>query len=195
MKLYKSLLITGVILSISLAGEDPKELIARKDSELKKTIALYRKNPSQENKRCVIALINNIFDFSLIGKKTIPQLVWDKADSTTRNSFVTEFRRMVESSSVKKLEMYQSDSINYEVIESAADNATVSATMWYKGQQTRLHYKMINSNSQWKVWDLQIEDLSTVRSYRDQFKAILENKTLPELTEMLRKKADANRDP
>jgi phospholipid transport system substrate-binding protein len=42
---------------------------------------------------------------------------------------------------------------------------------------------------EWQAWDLIIDDLSTMRNYREQFKTILETKTLTELIEILKKKA------
>jgi phospholipid transport system substrate-binding protein len=50
---------------------------------------------------------------------------------------------------------------------------------------------MAKSNSLWKVWDLVIDDVSTVRNYREQFTTILESKSLAGLIDILRKKADS----
>ena len=41
------------------------------------------------------------------------------------------------------------------------------------------------------AWDLVIDDLSTARNYKEQFGKILETKSIQDLIEILRKKADA----
>lgn len=186
-KVFLLIFITAAIVT---AGDDPKELIIKKDGELKTAISSYRKTPSEENKKKVISLINNVFDFKIIGIKALPREILERADTNSRDAFIKEFSRMVENSSVKKLELYQSDSVFYSMKVTGQDSATVSANMWYKGQKTLLQYKMVRISTEWKSCDLLIDDLSTVRNYRDQFKTILENKTLNELTAMLKKKAD-----
>ena len=51
-------------------------------------------------------------------------------------------------------------------------------------------YKMKQENGQWRAWDFVIDDLSTMRNYRDQFSKILKEKDLDGLIETIRKKAD-----
>ena len=176
---------------IAQADEGPKDLIMKKDSELKAGITLYQKSPTPVNRERITVLINGIFDFPTMGRKALPKPVWDGADSAQRGAFVFQFKRMIEASSVKKLEVYQADSTLYDLAQAGDHEATVSAQVWYKGRQTKLQYKMTKENSTWTVWDLVIGDLSTVRNYREQFKTILSGKTLSDLTEILKKKADS----
>jgi len=50
---------------------------------------------------------------------------------------------------------------------------------------------MQKGDGQWKVWDLLIGDMSTVRTYREQFTELLKTKTINELTSLIQKKADS----
>jgi phospholipid transport system substrate-binding protein len=176
---------------LSDAADGPKEIIIKKDAELKSVIADFQQSPSEINQKKIIASVVGIFDFQLMSLKALPKAAWDQSDSVSRSEYITEFKRMIENSSIKKLEIYKSDSANYILTQSTNDSATVTAIVWYKGKQTRLNYKMINIGQQWKVWDLIVDDMSTVRNYREQFKTILEGKTLAALTNILKAKADS----
>ncbi|MBP5189240.1 MAG: ABC transporter substrate-binding protein, partial [Fibrobacterales bacterium] len=66
----------------------------------------------------------------------------------------------------------------------------VTVNMWNKGTMSVVVYKMKQENGQWRAWDFVIDDLSTMRNYRDQFAKILKEKDLDGLIETIRKKAD-----
>jgi len=169
----------------------PKEAIEKKDAELKNAIAEYHQNPIQINRSKLSSMINDIIDFKTMGRKILPKVVWDEATPEKRMKYVSQLKRLIELSSINKLELYQSDSTFYKLLENSNGEAIVSAQVWNNGRKVLLTYKMISNNSQWYVWDLVIDDLSTVRNYRDQFKTILESKTLMNLIDMLKKKADS----
>ena len=183
---------TVVVACTMVYGEDgPKQIIMKKDSLLKNAISAYDKAHTPAARENVATVTNGIFNFSKMGQKALPKPVWDAADSARRTAFVYQFTRMLQASSVKKLEVYQSDSVFYDLPENGDREATVSAIVWFKGRQTKLLYKMTKNNAAWTVWDLIINDLSTVRNYREQFKTILDTKSLPDLIEILKKKADS----
>lgn len=184
--------LTIVLVCRAIQGENnAKELIINKDLELKSAINRFNRAQTPANREKIITVINGVFDFYHMGHQALPTEVWNAADSTLRNIFIFQFKRMIENSSINKLEFYQSDSIFYDLEETDEKSAIVSARLWRKGRYTLLHYKMIKSDKIWKVWDLVIDDLSTVRNYRDQFKIILESKTLKELVTILKRKADS----
>ena len=189
----KRILFCAVVLACNVVyGEDgPKQLIMKKDSLLKNAISSYDKLSTPAARENVATVINSIFNFSKMGQRALPKPVWDAADSAQRAAFTFQFTRMIQASSIKKLEVYQSDSVFYDLPESGDHDATVSAIVWYKGRQTKMLYKMTKNNAAWTVWDLIINDLSTVRNYREQFKTILDTKSLSDLIEILKKKADS----
>jgi len=170
------------------APSDPVALVREKDKELQ---ALLRKNTRSEKETEKIKfLINDIFDFEALAKKSLPSSTWKALSDAERADFVREFRRMVENSSVKRLEVYRSDSARYEPAVIKNNEAKVTAHVWYKGKESILVYRFDQVNGQWKAWDLVIDDLSTARNYREQFAKILETKTFAELLNIIKSKAD-----
>ncbi len=174
-----------------VAQQGPVELIKGKDKELQSAIKAYNALQNDHNKNKIIALVNGIFDFQVMGQRALPKTIWDSASTAQRSSFVNQFERMIKNASITKLEMYQADSVMYTIQDSSAEKVTLKAHVRYKDKQTDIVYKMQMSNGLWKVWDLVIGDMSTVRTYREQFTELLKTKTLNELISLLQKKADS----
>lgn len=176
---------------VVLAGQAPLELIEDKDKELQRAIKTYNSLQNGKNRNAIIILINRIFDFQIMGQRSLPKHVWDSASTAQRSTFVHQFERMVKNASITRLEMYQADTVIYTMQDSSAENVTIKAHVHYRERETAIVYKMQKSNGQWKVWDMMIGDMSTVRTYREQFTELLRTKTLDELTLLLQKKADS----
>jgi hypothetical protein len=106
--------------------------------------------------------------------------------------FVKAFKEMVENASVKKLEVYQSDSSVYEAPELGDGKASVTAHVFSKGTESVVTYKLLSKGDNWKAWDLIIDDLSTARNYGEQFHKILQTSNIDGLIAKLEKKASGS---
>jgi phospholipid transport system substrate-binding protein len=170
-------------------NQGPVASISSKDKELQKLLAIQVKSPSNENQQKVKVLINQVFDFGELAKRSVPAAQWDK-NKALQPRFVKAFRTVVENSSVKKLEVYRADSTKYSEPKISGNTAIVKATAFQGGKTSELVYKMFRSNNkEWKAWDLEIDGMSTLQTYKDQFKKILAKKTFAELVAQLEKKA------
>jgi phospholipid transport system substrate-binding protein len=137
-------------------------------------------------------LINGIFDFEELGRKALGKKVYSELSAEKQQEFVQSFRNMVEVSSLKNLDVYKSDSILYEEPKYTRQGAKakVEARSYFKGQETILVYKMLQVDGEWKTWDLVTDDLSTYRNYREQFRSILKKKSVDDLIQILKDKAE-----
>ena len=165
---------------------DPVAIIKKKDAELQKM--LRDKEASKKTDRLKV-LINGIFDFEELGKRALGPDTWKTMTPDQQKRFVTAFKEWVENASVKKLEVYQSDSSSYEAPEVSDGKANVTAHVWSKGTESVVTYKLLAKDTTWKAWDLIIDDLSTARNYGEQFKTILKNSNMDGLIAKLEKKA------
>ncbi|HKP96361.1 MAG TPA: ABC transporter substrate-binding protein [Fibrobacteria bacterium] len=167
------------------APEDPVAIIKKKDAELQKM--LRDKSASKQTDKIKV-LINGIFDFEELGKRALGPETWKTMTPDQQKRFVKAFREMVENASVKKLEVYQSDSSTYEAPELGDGKASVTAHVWTKGSESVVTYKLLAKDGTWKAWDLIIDDLSTARNYGEQFRKILQTSNVDGLIAKLEKK-------
>lgn len=170
--------------STTAAPGDPVVIIRKKDGELQK---LLREKPAKTDR--IKVLINGIFDFEELGKKALGPDLWKTLPADQQKRFVKAFREMVENSSIKKLEAYQSDSTAYDAPDLREAKATVTSHVFTKGQESIVVYKLLLKEGEWKAWDLVIDDLSTAGNYGDQFKKILQSSNMDGLISRLEKKA------
>ena len=52
-------------------------------------------------------------------------------------------------------------------------------------------YKFYNTNNNWKIYDIEIQGVSIIRSYRSQFNEILQRGTMDDLFEKLEKSTES----
>ena len=56
------------------------------------------------------------------------------------------------------------------------------------GQKIQMAYQLVDKQGDWKIYDLNIEGVSLLQSYRSQFSDALLNQSIKTLTENLNKK-------
>lgn len=186
-KLKTFVLVSAIALSSAWAN--PLETIKKNDTELQSLIKKNKAASSKENIDRMKFLINDIFDFAEMGRRALGSSTWKAQDEVKQQEFAAAFKAMVENASVKKLEVYESEKTDYEEADFSGTRAKIIAHVFAKGEETILEYKLKQEDGVWKAWDLVINDLSTMRNYREQFKTILKDKSFDELIQTLKDKA------
>ncbi len=182
---FTALVFSGFAASASAIPSDPVATLKKKDSELQK---MLRDKESAKKTDKLKVMINGIFDFEELGKRALGPDLWKSMKPEQQSHFVKAFKGMVENASVKKLEVYQSDSTIYEKPEITDNKATVTTHVFSKGTESIVTYKLQANDSTWKAWDLVIDDLSTARNYGEQFRKILQTSNMDGLIAKLDKK-------
>jgi phospholipid transport system substrate-binding protein len=59
-----------------------------------------------------------------------------------------------------------------------------------KGNKISMLYKLYPSSNSWKIYDVEIEGVSIIRSYRSQFTEILQKGTFDELLQKMQEPAN-----
>ncbi len=166
-------------------------LFKTKDAELQ---TLLRAEKTSENTERIKFLINGIFDFEELGRRALGTKTWSTMPAAQKERFTKAFKNMVESASIKKLEVYRSDSTTYEKPEVKNDKATVITHVYSNGQESVIVYKLFRKEGEWKAWDLVIDDLSTARNYGEQFRKILETSDMNGLIAKLENRTESSSD-
>jgi phospholipid transport system substrate-binding protein len=179
--------------TLTFAAQDPVALLKQNDVELQKE--LKKKSHTDNDIKRIKYLSSGLFDFAKMAERSLTKKTWDTVSAAQKATFVKEFQRMIENSSVHKFKTTKytaPDSTVYEEPKYKKDDneVWVSIHSWSKGKDMLMVYKMDKAGDSWRVWDLVIDDLSTTRNYQDQFKSILETKPFKGLIETVKDKAD-----
>jgi phospholipid transport system substrate-binding protein len=192
------MLLVLTVFAVSLLGakpSDPVELIKTKDRQLQQVLRQGKISMSPERREKVKQLINGIFDFQELGRKALGSAKFKTLTEDQQQRFIKAFKMMIENSSLKKLEVYKSDSTIYEKPVYKKGKVEITAHTYFDGQESILEYKMHVKDGEWKAWDLVIDDLSTYRNYKEQFTRILKKKTVEDLIKLLEDKAAGEKNP
>jgi phospholipid transport system substrate-binding protein len=129
-----------------------------------------------------------LFDFTELSKRSLGQN-WDKLNPDQQKEFINLFRSLLEETYADKIMSYTDEKVVFnKEISLSGKTVEVQTTIVTKTSEVPIHYRLIEKNGNWKVYDVVIEGVSLVSNYRTQFREILANKTPETLLETLRKK-------
>ena len=77
--------------------------------------------------------------------------------------------------------MYTDEKVLFEPPVQVKGKVQVPTQLVSKDRKTSILYKLYKSGENWKVYDLEIQGVSIIRSYRSQFAEILKTGTIDDL--------------
>ncbi|HKX05146.1 MAG TPA: ABC transporter substrate-binding protein [Methylomirabilota bacterium] len=143
-----------------------------------------------DRRGAVRKIANEIFDFGEIAKRSMARH-WQPLSEAQRTEFVGLFADLLERSYISKIETYGGEKIQYTAEKIDGDYATVSTRIVTKnGTEVPVDYRMTKRGDRWLVYDVSIEGVSLVSSYRTQFNKIIQTSSYNELVSKLKNKQD-----
>jgi phospholipid transport system substrate-binding protein len=145
--------------------------------------------PGPDRARTEIRRIaTELFDFEEISRRALSRH-WTGRSRAEQVEFIGLFTDLLERSYVGKIEAYSGEKIVYMGDSVDGDYASVRSRIITKRRNdTSLDYKLHRVNGRWKVYDVLIDGVSFVSTYRSEFNRIIQSSSYDELVERLRKK-------
>jgi phospholipid transport system substrate-binding protein len=144
---------------------------------------------SQDRARLEIRRIaTDLLDFTEVGRRALGRH-WAARTPQEQTEFISLFTDLLERAYVGKIEAYSGEKIVYIGETVDGDYATVRCRVLTKRRnETTLDYRLHRQGAQWKVYDLLIDGVSFVATYRAEFNRIIQGYSWDELMDRLRKK-------
>ncbi len=145
--------------------------------------------PSAERVRAELRRIaTDLFDFDEIARRALSRH-WASRTRAEQTEFTALFTDLLERSYVGKIESYSGEKIVYTGEVMDGDYATVrSRIVTRRRTDTALDYRLHQIEGRWKVYDVLIDGVSFVSTYRSEFNRVIQSSSYDELVERLRKK-------
>lgn len=151
------------------AQQGPAEVIRSRNQQVQQILRAHPtdtvKGPDRERLKDVI---NGLIDFDELSRRALARN-WDARTEAQKREFVSVFRDLVRSSSVRKLGAHRADSIQYRPAQVNGAQATVTTVAWKDRKSAEIVYYMHQVGGEWKAWDVVVDGSSTMRTYRDSF--------------------------
>ncbi|MDH3344834.1 MAG: ABC transporter substrate-binding protein [Desulfobacteraceae bacterium] len=188
----KRLLYTVLILFISVQTgltddkNSAKKLLAGK---LDAAIAVLQKKDmgQQEKDRQIIEIVTPIFDFPLMAKLSLGKKYWPGLSKEQKGKYTDLFVKRLEASYLEKLSLYTDETVVYKTPIQNERKVEIPTEVISKDKKISMTYKLYKSEQDWKIYDLEIEGISMIVTYRSQFDQILEKGTFDDLLLKLEK--------
>lgn len=128
------------------------------------------------------------FDFTEMARRSLARY-WKKRNKEERKEFVSLFSGILGKSYIGKIEAYTDEKIIYVKEKADSEFARVKTLIVTKRkQEIAITYRMHKVNDRWMVYDVVIEGVSLVNTYRQQFRTILRKTSYDSLVKKLREK-------
>ena len=131
-------------------------------------------------------LADEMFDFSEMARSTLGSH-WATSSESERAAFVALFTDLLERCYMRSIENYAGEEVVYAGETIAGDYATVrSKIVTTRRAEISVDYRLYRSTAGWLVFDVALENVSLVASYREQFNRIIRTASFVTLLERMR---------
>ena len=164
--------------------------------ELETHRAEFRKDPSRLD-AVVDRILLPFFDVDYAARLVLAKN-WRTASADQRKRFVTAFYHSLLNNYGDAFVEFTGDRI--KVMPSKADAAAITATVRTEvkrqnGQKVPVNYSLHKTDLGWRAWDVVIEGISYVKSFREDFGAEIEKKGLDSVIARLESQSIASAKP
>jgi phospholipid transport system substrate-binding protein len=126
----------------------------------------------RERRSKIMAAIANGFDFREMSQRVLGRTWYDLSEDE-KDYFIEQFTKLLENVYIGKLESYGGRSVSFVAERIKGKRAQVTTMVPYEGSEIPIHYIMQRELDTWMVYDINIEGVSLVRNYMEQFRSIL----------------------
>jgi len=182
-----------LILSQPLMADDKLDAQELVRSKLDGVFAVLQKKDidQQAKKKEIDAIVTPMFDFGLMAKLTLGRKHWPSLPRGKREKFTERYIELLKKSYLDKLALYTDEKIVFEPPVQVKKKVHIPTQLVSKDRKTSILYKLYKPADSWKVYDLEIQGVSIIRSYRSQFSEILQSGTIDDLLLKMAKTSDS----
>lgn len=163
-------------------------VLAIQRADLESSDPSQRSRLAMEQRRLEVRRIAaDLFDFDEISRRALSRH-WTARGPEEQAEFVRLFTDLLERTYLGRIESYAGEKIVYLGETVDGPFATVrSKVVTRRRGETPLDYRLHLRDGRWKVYDVLIDHVSFVATYRSEFSRILQKEPYPALVERLRK--------
>ncbi|AHE67459.1 MlaC/ttg2D family ABC transporter substrate-binding protein [Legionella oakridgensis] len=147
------------------------------------------KNNPQVIHQAVERYLLPIVDVQGMSRSVLGRQAWNKASAAERKQFTQEFTQLVIRTYASPLAEYTDEKVKFLPLRNSVDGRFIrvnSIIVRSNGQNIPLSYSLIAKQGQWKIYDLSVEGVSLLQSFRSQFGQVLQNSNMQNLITQMR---------
>ncbi len=169
------------------AGSDVEKVTQKLENLTAEIVSILEKKDMEEDRKQeeIMDLVEPMIDFDLMAKLTLGRRSWTRLSEKEQGEFIDLFVERLKSSYLEKTSLYSGQEVVYKEGFKKRGKLYVPMEVLSSDENAEVLYKFYHSGTGWKVYDVEVNGVSLVRSYRSQFDEILDRGSVKDLFEEL----------
>jgi len=178
-----------LVMNQTVSGNDTNVVKELLKTRIEAAIAVLQKNnlDLQEKDKQVIEIVKPMFNFSLMAKLSLGKRYWPGLTKEEGQRFTELFTKRLKASYIDKLNLYTNEEVVFKTPIQVKRKIKIPTELISKNNKISILYKFHKSKDSWLIYDLEIQGVSIISTYRSQFDQVLNNGTIDELLIKLEK--------
>jgi phospholipid transport system substrate-binding protein len=185
MKSFLYPVLSLLIFSQTVIADDKTAAEELLKSKLDTVISVLQKKELEieTQKKEIVEIVTPIFDFSLMAKLALGRKFWPGLAKEKKERFTELFVKRLQESYLEKLTRYTytDEKVVYNVPIQVNKKIHIPTYLVSKDNKISMLYKLYKSEQKWKIYDIEIEGVSIITTYRSQFEQALSTGTIDDL--------------
>ncbi len=178
-----------LILSQTVMADDISSAEKVLKSKLDAVFVVLQKNDlEQETKNNeIIEIVTPMFAFSLMAKLSLGKKYWSGLTKEYKKKYTDLFVKRLKEAYLEKLNLYTNEIIVYRAPVQVKKKIHIPTELISKDNKIDMLYKLYKSKHSWKIYDIEIQGVSIISTYRSQFAEVMSTGTIDDLLLKLEK--------
>jgi phospholipid transport system substrate-binding protein len=176
--------------SVAADGKSEVEELLKNNLDAVFTVLQKKGLEQQAKNKEIVEIVTPMFDFELMARLSLGKKHWPGLSRDKKERFTELFIKRLKASYLKNFTLYTDEKIFYEPSVQVKKKIHAPTYLISKDKKISILYKFYKAGNDWKIYDLEIQGVSIIRSYRSQFSRILESGTVDDLLLKLEDPAD-----
>ncbi len=172
MKRIACLLLVLLLFSqVAVAGvESEAEKLLKSSVDQVFTVLTDKELSTDQKISKVIDITNPVFSYSLMAKLSLGKAHWSKFNAKQSAEFINLYTVLFQNFYIEKLDLFSDEKVVFQPATIVGKKKVhIQTALITKGTQYSILYKMFKARNGWKIYDLEIEGVGLLRSYRSQY--------------------------
>jgi phospholipid transport system substrate-binding protein len=190
--------ISGIAVIIVLVGGVAPRAAETATEAIKSTIkqvfrilndeALKTLGGAEERRHQLEKVMGDRIAYDEMAKRSLG-LPWKQLNDEERQEFVRLFSQLLRDTFASRFDQYSDEEVEFLNERLEGLYAEVSTRLTGSKTNTAVDYRLLQRAGDWRVYDIIVDDISLVHSYREQFTSIIRKSSYAELVAKLRQKS------
>ncbi|MGD2269213.1 MAG: ABC transporter substrate-binding protein [Desulfobacterales bacterium] len=160
---------------------NPVQVLLKRKINAVISVLQSKKLDAQAKKKEVSEIVTPIFDFPLMAKLTLGKEHWPGLAEEKKKKFTDLFVRLLKDFYLDKINDYSDEKVVYQSPAQVGNKVHIPTELISKDTKISMLYKFYRAGDGWKIYDIEVEGVSLIVTYRSQFDQVLRKGTIDDL--------------